>query len=110
MNNIELQDKVLEILKEENYFELIMKAKEFEPEYKSSDFYKATKKPLMEVLKESKVFYALQLKDLSKYIQEVIDGLSLEKVNSLLDQIGMTFGQENNDIIESLEAFKDLKN
>lgn len=109
MNNIELQDKVLEILKEENYFELIMKAKEFEPEYKSSDFYKATKKPLMEVLKESKIFYALQLKDLGRYVQEMIDGLSLEKVNSLLDQIGDVFGQENSDILKSLEEFKDLK-
>ena len=110
MNNIELEEKVLEIINETNYFNMIIKAKEFEKNYKTSDFYKNTKKPLSEVIKEAKIFYALQLEDLGKYIQKVIDNLSLENVNNLLDKISGVFHQENEEIQESLEVFKNLKN
>lgn len=109
MDNVELETKVLEIIKEDNYFEMIIKAAAFEKEYKTSDFYKKTKKPLEEVIKESKIYYALQLKDLTYYLQEVINNLSLEKVNQILDQMGNMFGQENEEILKDLEVFKNLK-
>ena len=109
MNNIELEEKILEIIKEDNYFEMITKAMAFEKEYKTSDFYKKTKKPLKEVIKESKIYYALQLKDLTHYLQETINNLSLEKVNQILDQMGNIFGQENEEILKDLEVFKNLK-
>ena len=109
MNNVELEKKILEIISEDNYFEMVMKAKEFEVEYKKSDFYKATKKPLVEVIKECKIYYALQLKDLGTRIQQLINGLSLDKFNEALDQISSVFGQENAEIKEGLEIFKHMQ-
>ena len=109
MDNVELEMKVLEIIKEDNYFEMITKAAAFEKEYKTSDFYKKTKKPLAEVIKETKIFYALQLRDLGRHIQTTIDGLSLEKLNSLFDQLSSLFGTENQEIAQNLEIFKNLK-
>lgn len=109
MNNVELEEKVLEIIKEDNYFEMITKAKAFESEYKKSDFYKNTKKPLEEVIKESKLYYALQLRDVSRTIQKLINDIDLTKINSLLDQMGDLFAEENKDIRAGLEVFKDLK-
>ncbi len=110
MNNIELEQKIKEIIAEDNYFEMIIKAKDFEPEYKKSDFYKITKKPLSEVIKESKIYYALQLQDLGRYAQDIINNLSLEKITSILDQAGDLFAKENEDVEESLEVLKNLKN
>lgn len=110
MNNIELEEKVLEIIRTDNFFDMILKAKEFEKDYKTSDFYKSTKMSLSEVIKESKIFYALQLKDLGNKIQNFLNNLSLEHVNGVLDQISDVFGQENKEIKESLEVFKDLNN
>ena len=110
MDNIELEQKVLEIINEVNYFDMIIKVKEFEPEYKKSDFYKNTKKPLSEVIKETKIFYALQLRNLGDYIQNIIDNLSLEQVNNILDKMGNTFAKENEEIQDGLEVFKNFKN
>ena len=40
MNNIELENKIKELLSIENYFDMIVAMKKFEPEYKKSDFFK----------------------------------------------------------------------
>ena len=109
MNNIELEQAILEIISEDNYFEMITKAMAFEKEYKTTDFYKNTKKPLMEVIKETKVFYALQLKDLGRYLQDILDTLSLENLNAIIDKASEILAKENSDIQDSLELFKDLK-
>ena len=109
MNNIELEQKVLEIIKEDNYFEMIIKAMAFEKEYKTSDFFKATKKPLMEVIKEAKIYYAMQLVDMTRYIQRMINGLSLDKITEVLNQATDMFEKENAEVADSLEVFKNLK-
>lgn len=108
MNNIELETKIKEIIKIENYFDMVVAANRFDREYKTSDFYKQTKKSLYDVIKESKIHYALQLQDLSTKIQTIIDNLDLNKINEILDQIGQTFGQENGDIRELINNFKDI--
>lgn len=109
MDNIELENKVKELIKIDNYFDFILAVKDFDKDYKTSDFYKKTKKPLAEVMKESRVYYALQLEDLANRLQDIIDNLSLENINDLLDKIGNIFAQENTEIRESLEVMKDLK-
>ena len=38
MNNQELEQKILELLKETNYFDFLIAVKNFEKEYKESDF------------------------------------------------------------------------
>ena len=109
MDNIELEQKVLDIIQTKNYFDMVIKVKDFEKEYKTSDFYKNTKKPLNEVIKEAKIYYALQLKDIGTTIQRVIDELDISNLNTLLDQISTTFGQENQEIQQSLEELQHLK-
>ena len=108
MNNNELQDKILELLQEDNYFDFIEKAKDFEKEYKESDFYKNTKMPLKQMIREAKIFYAVQFRDLGKAIQRVLDGLNFENFNAVLDKLGDMFSQENGDIMDSMSQFKDL--
>lgn len=110
MNNVELEKKILEIISEDNYFEMVTKAVQFEKEYKTSDFYKLTKRPLMDVIKETKIYYALQLKDLGRYVQDFMDNLSLEKAMQFFDKLGETFSQENGEIMEGLEVLKNFKN
>lgn len=44
MNNIELENKIKEIIEQDNYFDMMLLASVFEKDYKTSDFYKATKK------------------------------------------------------------------
>lgn len=110
MNNAELELKIKEIIAIENYFDMIIAVKDFEKDYKGSDFYKETKMSLVEVIKQAKLHYALQLSDLSSKIQKVINELNVDNLNSVLDQISGVFGKENTEIKESLEVLKELKN
>lgn len=110
MNNVELEKKIREISAIDNYFNMVEAMIAFEKEYKTSDFYKQTKRPLDVVIKEARIHYALQLKDLEKKIQSILNNLSLDNINDLLDKLGGVFEQENDDIKESLEVLKDLHN
>jgi len=109
MNNTELEQKLFEIIGQDNFFDMVLAAKAFEPEYKKSDFYKETKMPLSDVIKQSKLFYALQLKDLGRSIQNIINSLSLDNLNALFEQISETFGSENAEILKDLELLKSFK-
>lgn len=108
MNNQELELKIKEVLSIENFFDMIEKAVEFEKEYKTTTFYKKTKMSLAEVLKLSKTWYALQLNDLGKTIQKIINELDFENVNKLISQFGELYNQENNDILDMIKEFKDI--
>lgn len=105
MNNIELENKIKEIINIENYFDMIIAINNFEKDYKQTDFYKTTKKSLSDVIKEAKLHYALQFTDIKNKIQNVINDLNLDKINELLDQIGITFGEENSEIRDILSSF-----
>ena len=108
MSNAELELKIKEILSIENFFDMIEKVVEFEKEYKGTSFYKKTKMPLMEVIKNSKVWYALQLKDVVDVIQGMIDSLNVENVNSILSQLGEVYSKENTETLSIINEFKDL--
>ena len=56
MNNQELELKIKEIIEMPNMFDMIIAAKDIEKDYKTSDFYKATKMSLIEMLGELKDF------------------------------------------------------
>lgn len=109
MDNIELEQKIKELIMIENYFDLIEKVKEFEKEYKNSDFYRNTKMPLDKVIREARIHYALNFVGVGNQLQKVINNLDISHLNELLDQIGETFGRENQEINEQLEVIKDLK-
>lgn len=55
MNNQELELKVKELLAIDNFFDMIIAVKDFEKEYKNSDFFKATKISLMDIIKNAKM-------------------------------------------------------
>ncbi len=109
MNNVELEQKVKEILNITNFFDMLLAAKEFEKDYKTSDFYKITKIPLMEVLKEIKSFYAFSIDAIVEKIQTAINNLDLTKLNSLFDEMGNLFQKENQETMDMLSDLKDFK-
>ena len=110
MNNQELELKIKEIINMSNIFDMIMAAQNFEKEYKQSDFYKATKMALNEIIKTAKLYYTISYNNILEKIQSLINDLDFNKFNDLLDQISSTFEQENNDTMTMLNELKDFKN
>ena len=109
MDNVELEQKIKEILNITNFFDMLLAAKEFEKDYKTSDFYKITKIPLMEVLKEVKSFYTFSVDTIVEKIQTVVNNLDLTKLNSLFDEMGNLFQKENQETMKILGELKDFK-
>ena len=108
MDNQELELKIKEILAIENFFDMMEALKAFEKEYKGTDFYKLTKMPLYEVIKESRTWYFLQLKDLQSKVQNFIDGLDFSKINTIINRIGETYSVENSDIMSLIKEFGEI--
>ena len=108
MNNQELESKVKEILSIENFFDMMEAVFAFEKEYKTTEFYKQTKMSLIEVMKESKIWYALQLKDIGSKIQSFINDLDLSNLNKILEQLGDIYGQENEETLNIIKEFKEI--
>ena len=108
MNNQELELKVKEILSIENFFDMMEAVFAFEKEYKVTEFYKKTKMSLVEVMKESKIWYALQLKDIGSKIQSLINDLDLSNLNNVLEQLGDVYGQENEETLNIIKEFKEI--
>ena len=108
MNNQELESKVKEILSIENFFDMMEAVFDFEKEYKTTEFYKKTKMSLIEVMKESKLWYALQFKDIGNKIQSLINNLDLSNLNNVLEQLGDVYGQENEETLNIIKEFKEI--
>ena len=108
MNNQELELKVKEILSIENFFDMMEAVFAFEKEYKTTEFYKKTKMSLVEVMKESKIWYALQFKDIESKIQNFINDLDLSNLNNVLEQLGDVYGQENEETLNIIKEFKEI--
>ena len=109
MDNVELEQKVKEILNITNFFDMLLAAKEFEKDYKTSDFYKITKMSLMEIIKDAKVFYGINAENIKSKLQNIINGLDLNSLNTLFDQVGEVFAKENAETMEMLGELKDFK-
>ena len=108
MNNQELELKIKEILSIENFFDMMEAVFAFEKEYKTTEFYKKTKMSLIEVIKESKFWYALQFKDIGSKIQSLINDLDLSNLNNVLEQLGDVYGQENEETLNIIKEFKEI--
>ena len=108
MNNSELELKVKEIIKIENFFDMIEAALDFEKEYKQSDFYKKTKQPLLSMLKEAAGWYGIAADRIFKEAQKEINKLDISHLNDLLDKIAETFGTENAAITEQISQLQDI--
>lgn len=108
MNNQELESKVKEILSIENFFDMIEATLAFEKEYKTTEFYKKTKISLVAIMKASKIWYALQFKDIGSKIQSLINDLDLSNLNNVLEQLGDVYGQENEETLNIIKEFKEI--
>lgn len=102
MNNQELEIKVKELLAIQNFFDFIEAVKGFEKEYKNTDFYKNTKLPILEMIKNAKGFYFLQLDDLFVKLQEKIDGLKFNSVYSILDELSNVLAKETQETLSGI--------
>lgn len=108
MTNVELKEKVEEIIAIEDYFDRAIAISNFDKEYRGSDFFKVTKKPLEEVIRGYRIDQVLSAKELTKKLQEAINSLNIDNLNSVLDNISTVFGTENEEVEDLLEKFKDL--
>lgn len=108
MDNKQLELEIKEILATNNFFDMIEKALAFEKTYKASSFYKTTKMPLMEVIKQSKMWYLVNFDELLKTIQEKINQLDLSKFMEIIDQAGGLFAGENQEILNMIQEVKNI--
>ena len=76
MNNQELERKIKEIISTENFFDAAELAAEFNKDYKKTSFFKKTRMPLADVIKNAKMWYLLDLGSLFNSIQEKIGELA----------------------------------
>ena len=104
MNNIELENKVKELIEIENFFDFYQAIVEFDEEYKQSDFYKKTKLKLNDAVKMARMHYLLQLKDLSNKVNKFLENVNLDKVQELIEQFGEKMQTENSEIMEQINA------
>jgi hypothetical protein len=108
MNNQELELKVKELLAIDNFFDMIIAVKDFEKEYKNSDFFKVTKMPLIDVIKYAKMWYVINLNSVTAQIQNIINSLDFGNISGILDQLGDVYAKENADTLSILSSFKDI--
>ena len=108
MNNQELELRVKEILENKNFFDMIEATLAFEKEYKGTEFYKKTKMPLMEVIKNAKMWYLLQIENIGDRIQNLISGLDFSNINDILNQFGDVYAKENEETLNIFKEFKEI--
>ena len=61
------------------------------------------------IIKDAKVFYGINVENIKNKLQTMINGLDLNSLNTLFDQIGDVFAKENAETMEMLGELKDFK-
>ena len=109
LTNEYLNTRLHEILTQSsNFFDVVLELKEFEREYKQSDFFKITKMPLMEIAREAKIFYLTNTSILIDKLNKIIDGLDVDKLLAVLQEGGSILEKNNDATLEQLKEFKEL--
>lgn len=108
MNNQELELRVKEILENKNFFDMVEATLAFEKEYKGTEFYKKTKMPLMEAIKNAKMWYLSQIENIGDKIQNLISGLDFSNINDILNQLGDVYTKENEETLNIFKEFKEI--
>lgn len=109
LTNEYLNTRLHEILTQSsNFFDVVLELKEFEKEYKQSDFFKTTKMPLMEIVREAKIFYLTNTAILIDKLNKIIDGLDVDKLLAVLQEGGSILEKNNDATLEQLKEFKEL--
>jgi hypothetical protein len=109
LTNEYLNTRLHEILTQSsNFFDIVLQLKEFEKEYKQSEFFKQTKMPLMEIAREAKIFYLTNTSILIDKLNKIIDGLDVDKLLAVLQEGGSILEKNNDATLEQLKEFKEL--
>ena len=109
IDNEYLNEKMKEILlNNNNFFDVILKLKEFEKEYKQSDFYKTTKINLIDLVKDARIFYLTNVKTITDKINGIINNLDAEKLAALIENSGEILENHNNATLDIIKEFKEF--
>lgn len=109
LTNEYLNTRLQEILTQNsNFFDVVLQLKEFEKEYKQSDFFKQTKISLFDLVNEAKIFYLTNTSILIDKLNKIIEGLDVDKLLAVLQEGGSILESNNNATLEQLKEFKEL--
>lgn len=104
-----LNKRLYEILEgSKNFFDVLLELKNFEKEYKQSDFYKITKINLMDLVRDARIFYLTNTQVISDKINNIVNNLDGEKIADILDKGGSILQANNEATLAQLQEFKEL--
>lgn len=109
MTNQEIIEKINTLMSEnENFCDLLLALKDFNKEYKKSDFYKKTRISLNRLVKQYRAYSFTNLDEIFDRVQEKINNLDLSNVQNIVDTLGFNTDREIEDLNSSWNGLKDL--
>lgn len=109
MTNQEIIEKINTLMSEnENFCDLLLALKNFNKEYKKSDFYKKTRISLNRLVRQYRAYSFTNLDEIFGRIQEKINNLDLSNVQNIVDTLGFNTDREIEDLNSSWNGLKDL--
>lgn len=109
MTNQEIIEKINTLMSEnENFCDLLLALKNFNKEYKKSDFYKKTRISLNRLVKQYRAYSFTNLDEIFDRVQEKINNLDLSNVQNIVDTLGFNTDREIEDLNSSWNGLKDL--
>ena len=109
MTNQEIIEKINTLMSEnENFCDLLLALKNFNKEYKKSDFYKKTRISLNRLVRQYRAYSFTNLDEIFDSVQEKINNLDLSNVQNIVDTLGFNTDREIEDLNSSWNGLKDL--
>lgn len=109
MTNQEIIEKINTLMSEnENFCDLLLALKDFNKEYKKSDFYKKTRISLNRLVRQYRAYSFTNLDEIFDRVQEKINNLDLSNIQNIVDTLGFNTDREIEDLNSSWNGLKDL--
>ena len=109
MTNQEIIEKINTLMSEnENFCDLLLALKDFNKEYKKSNFYKKTRISLNRLVRQYRAYSFTNLDEIFDRVQEKINNLDLSNVQNIVDTLGFNTDREIEDLNSSWNGLKDL--
>lgn len=109
MTNQEIIEKINTLMSEnENFCDLLLALKNFNKEYKKSNFYKKTRISLNRLVRQYRAYSFTNLDEIFDRVQEKINNLDLSNVQNIVDTLGFNTDREIEDLNGSWNGLKDL--
>lgn len=109
MTNQKIIEKINTLMSEnENFCDLLLALKNFNKEYKKSDFYKKTRISLNRLVRQYRAYSFTNLDEIFDRVQEKINNLDLSNVQNIVDTLGFNTDREIEDLNSSWNGLKDL--